>query len=191
MGKYNRRPGFFSNSLSTLLFLLLLVILVFFLYYVINTKPQFQQQLQQQQQLQFQQPQFQQPQFQQQQTGGILNNPYTAPLVDNRINIRTQGELSEYTTIGILTRIGDTESTLPLIGRSINRNNWNYYTINDKNSSLLLKLPIYNSNNKNCLNEYGCQMLNDGDIVKIEGTDATFKVTTYDNAQSRYLPNVF
>ena len=179
MGKYNRRPGFFSNSLSTLLFLLLLVILVFFLYYVINTKPQFQQQQQQ--------PQFQQ----QQQRGGILNNPYTAPLVDNRINIRTQGELSEYTTIGILTRIGDTESTLPLIGRSINRNNWNYYTINDKNSSLLLKLPIYNSNNKNCLNEYGCQMLNDGDIVKIEGTDATFKVTTYDNAQSRYLPNVF
>jgi hypothetical protein len=187
MGKYNRRLGFFSNSLSTLLFLLLLVILIFFLYYVINT--QQQQTRFQQQQMQFQQQQL--PKIQKKPTVGILNNPYTAPLVDNRINIRTQGEPSKYTTIGILTRLGDVESTLPLIGRSINRNNWNYYTINDKNSSLLLKLPIYNTNNKNCLSEYGCQMLNDGDIVKIEGTDATFKVTTYDNAEARYLPNVF
>ena len=172
MGTYNRRPGFFSNSLSILLFLLLLVILIFFLYYVMNTANTSQPR-------------------RQQSKNTILNKPSTDPLVDNRINIRTQGEPSEYTSIGILTRLDGIESTLPLVGRSINRDNWNYYTINDKNNSLLFKLPIYNANNKNCLNEYGCQMLNDGDIVKIEGTDATFKVTTYENEKARYLPNSF
>jgi hypothetical protein len=242
MGKYNRRPGFYSNSFLFLLFLLLLAILVFFLYYVINP---------QQPEITANPTTTQQPQIQlqeQEQRDDILNNPYTAPLVDNRINIRTQGELSEYTPLGILTSnqppaseaalvkhfapnpvtnslrnfnvvesikepiditnnqdkpseeaeaiteglapgyqdniAGSTSagSTFPLIGRNINRDNWNYYTIQ--------KLPIYNSNNKNCLNEDGCQLLSDGDNVKIEGTDATFKVT-YDNAQVRYLPDVF
>ena len=71
----------------------------------------------------------------------VLLNPYQAPLRDNRvfpglnvlsgrvpINVPTQSFDSSYRQVGILTRIGDKEMILPLLGRPLitNRDRWNF-----------------------------------------------------------------
>lgn len=132
----------------------------------------------------------------------ILMNPYTAPLRDDRlilnktygdprgipINIQTQTVDTQYRQLGILTRVDPAiEMVLPLMGRPLytNRDKWNFYTLNDKNN--MIKLPITNKN-KSCTSEYGCDNLYDGDVVRVEGLNADFTVTMYDNQVMRYIP---
>ena len=131
----------------------------------------------------------------------VLLNPYEAPLRDNRlfpslnifssrlpINIPTQSFDTTYRQIGILTRIsGTTEMILPLMGRPLitNRDKWNFYTMSDKNN--MVKLPI-RFNGRNCTSDLGCNDLYTGDVVKVEGYNDDFKVTTYENDMPKYIP---
>jgi hypothetical protein len=141
----------------------------------------------------------------------VYLNPYTAPLRDNRymipsndlrgiplptttvgtnvpINISTQAIDTNYRQMGILTRNTNSDDTiLPLMGRPLytNRDKYQFYTMNDKNNAI--KLPIIH-NGKSCTNEYGCDNMYNGDVVKVEGYNDDFKVTMYDNAVMRYLP---
>lgn len=133
----------------------------------------------------------------------ILMNPYQAPNRDNRvynnlvggdprgmpINIPTQSVDTNYRQIGILTRVNGPETILPLMGRPLitNRDKWNFYTMNDKNN--MIKLPIV-SRGKSCTGEYGCNDLQNGDTVYVEGYNDIFKVTSYDNDQMRYIPYI-
>ena len=133
----------------------------------------------------------------------VLMNPYEAPLRDNRIfntirggdprgipiNIPTQSVDTNYRQIGILTRINGPETILPLMGRPLftNRDKWNFYTMSDKNN--MIKLPVVNKG-KSCTGEYGCDNLQSGDTVYVEGYNDAFKVTAYDNNQMRYIPYV-
>ena len=106
------------------------------------------------------------------------------------INIPTQGESEEPRQIGLLTRQGGLKPTiLPLMGNRLisNKDYFNYYTISDSN--LNLKLPV-SSQGKNCVSEYGCDMISDGDLVYVEGYNDQFKATVYENAQYRYIPTV-
>jgi len=130
----------------------------------------------------------------------VLLNPYEAPVRDNRlfpnlnifssripINIPTQSFDTSNRQIGILTRIGgNKEMILPLMGRPLitNRNRWNFYSMSDNN---MLKLPI-KSQGRNCSSDSGCNDLYTGDIVKVEGYNDDFKVTTYENDVPRYIP---
>uniref|UniRef100_A0A6C0AZ12 Uncharacterized protein n=1 Tax=viral metagenome TaxID=1070528 RepID=A0A6C0AZ12_9ZZZZ len=145
----------------------------------------------------------------------VLLNPYQAPLRDNRlfpnndlnnmpnkmpINVPTQSYDTNYRQIGILTRVGDKESILPLMGRPLmsNRDKWNFYAMSENN---LLKLPIStikssstsssgsNSYTK-CMGENGCNDLYNGDIVKVDGYNDVFKVTTYENNAPQYIPYI-
>lgn len=137
-------------------------------------------------------------------TNNVLGDLYTPPLQyqgqqkaaptipDNtvEINIPTQGEAEKPRQIGILTRQGGLKPTiLPLMGNRLitNKDYYNYYTISDSN--LNLKLPV-SSNGKNCVSEYGCDMISDGDLVYVEGYNDQFKATVYENAQYRYIPIV-
>lgn len=129
----------------------------------------------------------------------ILLNPYTPPLRDDRIfngeynnnkiliNIPTQSIETNYRQIGILTRINGGELILPLMGRPIirNRDKWNFYTMNDKNS--MIKLPI-TFKNKSCTSYQGCDNLYNGDSVYVEGYNDIFRVTIYDNNVMEYIP---
>ena len=130
----------------------------------------------------------------------VLLNPYEAPLRNNNIfinsglnppgipiNIQTQSIDSTYRQIGILTRMNGDETILPLMGKPLftNRDKWNFYTMSDKNNSV--KLPI-SYKKKSCTNEYGCDNLNNGDVVYVEGYNDAFKVTSYDNNSMRYIP---
>lgn len=134
-----------------------------------------------------------------------LTNPYNAPLKNNTlfmppsidvrglipINISTQGRMSNYEQVGILTRknSGNNETILPLMGSKLmaNRDKWNYYTMNDKNN--MVKLPV-SYKGKSCTNEYGCDNLSNGDSIYVQGYNDTFDVTLYDNQAPQYIPYI-
>ena len=129
----------------------------------------------------------------------ILLNPYAPPLRDDRIynsdhyynkipiNISTQAFNTNYRQIGILTRANGGDVILPLMGRPLfrNRDKWNFYTMNDKNS--MIKLPI-SFKNKSCTSQQGCDNVYDGDNVYVEGFNDVFRVTIYDNNNMEYIP---
>ena len=129
----------------------------------------------------------------------VLLNPYTPPLKDERvimshdvrggipININTRAVDTNYRQVGLLKRMNGQELLLPLMGRPlyVGRDKWQYYTMNDSNNQL--KLPV-SFKSKSCTNEYGCDEISNGDTVYVDGLDATFQATLYDNATMRYLP---
>jgi hypothetical protein len=129
----------------------------------------------------------------------VLLNPYDAPLRDERvfnntnnpinipINIPTQSVNTNYRQLGILTRVNRDDTILPLMGRPliVNRDKWNYYTMNDKNN--MIKLPI-SFKNKSCTSNIGCDSVYNGDTVYVEGYSDLFRVTLYDNATMEYIP---
>lgn len=129
----------------------------------------------------------------------VLMNPYTPPLKDERIiqsqdvrggipiNINTRAVDTSYRQVGILKRMNGPEMVLALMGRPlyVGRDKWQYYTMSDNNNSI--KLPV-SFKSKSCTNEYGCDEINNGDTVYVDGIDAAFQVTMYDNATMRYIP---
>jgi hypothetical protein len=134
----------------------------------------------------------------------VLLNPYTPPLRDERyfippttyippgaipINISTSAVEAPYRQLGILTPLNGSskDNILPLMGRILfnRRDLWNYYTTSNQHNNV--KLPV-SRKGKSCTNEYGCDKLYNGDTIYIEGYDAPFKVTMYDNDVIKYLP---
>jgi|TARA_B110000285_G_scaffold83226_1_gene95708 hypothetical protein len=129
----------------------------------------------------------------------VLLNPYTPPLKDERvvqsqdirggipININTRAVDTNYRQVGILKRLNGSEMVLALMGRPlyVGRDKWQYYTMSDNNNSI--KLPV-SFKSRSCTNEYGCDEISNGDTVYVDGIDATFQATLYDNATMRYLP---
>jgi len=119
-------------------------------------------------------------------------SPYTKNMTDPRgmpINIRTQGVEAPFRQVGILTRNGNGETILPLMGRPLqtNRDKHQFYTMNDKNH--MIKLPI-SKNGKSCTGEYGCDDLFNGDSVYVEGYKDSFNTTIYESNALRYIPFV-
>ena len=133
----------------------------------------------------------------------MYENPYRPPLKNNMdfllpqftqdvrgaipINVATQGVNTSYNQVGILTRGGNSETILPLMGRPLHtsRDKWQYYSMNDKNNAV--KLPI-SFQGKSCTNEYGCNSLNNGDSIYVEGYQDVFRVTMYENNTMQYIP---
>ena len=90
--------------------------------------------------------------------------------------------------LGILSGLkGKTDKILPLMGYPLfaNRNKWRYYAMSDQNNSI--QLPII-KNGRSCTDEYGCDMLNTGDRVYVEGYGQVFRVTLYDTNNLTYIP---
>jgi hypothetical protein len=140
----------------------------------------------------------------------VLRNPYAPPLRDERylippigisgtyippgtipINVSTNvGAVdTNYRQLGILTPLNGTskDSILPLMGRPLftNRDKWNYFSSSNQHNNV--KLPV-SRNGKSCTNEYGCDRLDNGDTIYLEGVNEPYKVTVYDNDTIKYLP---
>jgi len=136
----------------------------------------------------------------------IFLNPYAPPYRDDRIfpfsldprgevpipmampiNIATSSIDTSYRQVGILKRLNGKETILPLMGRPLftNRDKWQFYTLNENN----IKLPV-TFKQKSCTSEYGCDNVYTGDSVYVDGIDAVFKATMYDNAVYKYIPFV-
>jgi hypothetical protein len=134
----------------------------------------------------------------------VLMNPYTPPLKDTTIfkvggdvrgavpiNVSTRSVDVNYRQVGILKKMNasDKNALLPLMGRPlfVSRDKWQYYTISDQNNQI--KLPV-SFKSKSCTNEYGCDEINNGDTVYVDGIDSAYHVTLYENDTLRYLPFV-
>jgi hypothetical protein len=134
-----------------------------------------------------------------------LNDPYAPPLKQNAyftnsgdvrgipINIETRGTGMSYQQIGILTPLGNNSNDLilPLMGRKLmnGRDKWQYYTMANGSSTIHTKLPI-SVNGKSCTGEYGCNDIQNGDTVYVEGYKNVFTATVYDNGTFSYIPYV-
>jgi len=136
-----------------------------------------------------------------------LNDPYAPPLKNDGIyyprtyggdirgaipiNIETRGLATSYQQVGILTRLaGSNDMILPLMGRRTmaGRDKWQYYTISNT-GNLNTKLPI-SQNGKSCTSEYGCDNINNGDIVYVEGYNDSFRATVYETSTFQYIPQL-
>jgi hypothetical protein len=105
------------------------------------------------------------------------------------VNIPSRGYDSPYTQIGILNRADGTgDLILPLMGKqaSTARDRYNYYTISNT-GSVNTKLPV-KVNGKSGVSEYGCDEIMSGDTVYVDGYNAPFRTTVYENNTFRYLP---
>jgi hypothetical protein len=137
----------------------------------------------------------------------IINDPYSPPLKTDGVyfrrdsgdvrgipvNIQTHGTNMSYQQVGILTKSNSPNSQnnqliMPLMGRKLmtGREKWQYYTM-ATNGNMNTKLPI-SVNGKSCTSEYGCDSINNGDNVFVEGYNDTFKVTVYENSGFNYIP---
>jgi hypothetical protein len=133
-----------------------------------------------------------------------FNDPYSPPMksdgiyfprdsVDVRgipVNVQTRGTNMAYQQVGILTRSVNNgqDMILPLMGRRLmnGRDKWQYYTISNT-GNMNTKLPV-SLNGKSCTGEYGCDDINNGDNVFVEGYNDTFRVTMYENSLFNYIP---
>lgn len=127
----------------------------------------------------------------------VILDPYGPPLKNDyyqrgvAVNIKTRGINSDYTQLGILTRgKGGNDMILPLMGRRIisGLDKWQYYTISNT-GQINTKLPI-RVKGKSCSGEYGCDCLNDGDFVYVQGYNDSFQATIYENNQFNYIPYI-
>jgi hypothetical protein len=132
-----------------------------------------------------------------------FNDPYAPPLKSDGVyyprdlgdmrgipvNIESRGLPTSYQQIGILTRVnGNSDMILPLMGRQsmVGRDKWQYYTISNS-GNLNTKLPV-SLNGKSCTSEYGCNSINNGDNVYVEGYNDSFRATIYESNSLQYLP---
>ena len=113
------------------------------------------------------------------------------------INMKTRGYNQDYSQIGILTRERNnrTDDTslrdnmiLPLMGRRVmnGRDAYQYYTMSNT-GAVNTKLPV-KVRGKNCISEYGCNELMNGDTVMVEGYNESFRATIYENGSFGYIP---
>ena len=134
----------------------------------------------------------------------IFNDPYSPPLKTDGVyfrrdsgdirgipvNIQTHGTNMSYQQVGILTKSNGPNGQLimPLMGRKLmtGREKWQYYTM-ATNGNMNTKLPV-SVNGKSCTSEYGCDSINNGDNVYVEGYNDTFRVTIYENSSFNYIP---
>ena len=110
------------------------------------------------------------------------------PPIQVPVNIETRGLSTNYSQMGILTSAGEKHLILPLMGRRhmSGRDKWQYYTISNS-GSLNTKLPV-TVNGKSGSGEYGCDQIMNGDSIFVQGYDADFKATVYENNIFSYLP---
>ena len=136
-----------------------------------------------------------------------FNDPYSPPLKTNGyteqssydvrggipINVETRATGMNYQQIGILTPLNGTDNTmiLPLMGRKLmtGREKWQYYTMANGVGTIHTKLPV-SKNGKSCTGEYGCDDIQNGDTVYVEGYKTTFTATIYENINFSYIPYI-
>jgi hypothetical protein len=192
-------PGVFCIENMTLFLLFVILLFVGYFYYIHFAKPAAEQKV-----IVVHSPPMQTP------LGAIatrqdpFNDPYAPPLKSDGyfypknfgdirgipVNIESRGLSTGYQQVGILTRTNGVQGDmiLPLMGRRSmsGRDKWQYYTISNT-GNINTKLPV-SLNGKSCTSEYGCDNINNGDVVYVEGYSDTFRATIYENNTFQYIP---
>jgi len=114
------------------------------------------------------------------------------PRLPNRINYPSQYDNCEFKQIGVLSpnceycedkdckENCNNNEILPLYAKpsKFNRNNYNYYTLNNGNQNLNLQVPI-EYKNRNCMEDNGCNEIYDKDTIKVPVFNKKYNVTLY------------
>ena len=146
----------------------------------------------------------------------IIQNPYDAPLKDDRynlkddrynlnssinssinsvpinsvpINVSTVAVDTEYRQLGILTPLqgSSKDNILPLMGRPLYIRRSKFNYYTISNQHNNVKLPV-TVKGRSALSDIGVDELFSGDSVYVEGNNEAFKVTIYENSVQKYLP---
>jgi hypothetical protein len=117
--------------------------------------------------------------------------PYRPTRVGLPININTRGPSSGFQQMGFLKETSSTGESklLPLYGEQTYPGStlYRYYTNTDGFQSV--KLPITNKN-RDCMDEYGCDEIYDGDNINVNGYNKSYKAQLYKIDRPRYNPYV-
>jgi hypothetical protein len=113
---------------------------------------------------------------------------YTPPLkmdlgMPAMVPMATRPSGIPFSQVGILTRQSG-DQILPLMGRRMNRDRFNYYTMSTS-GTINTKLPL-RIQGRSGTNEYGCDELYSGDQVFVSGYNDGFQVTMYENGMFVY-----
>jgi len=107
------------------------------------------------------------------------------PKLNRPITLATQ-KVKPFRQIGFI--YDGKDEMMPLLARRVHNGSYlfNYYTLSNHENPI--KIPIRNAN-KNCMNEYGCKELYDGDEIVIEEFSKSFNVKIYEsNPTYHYNP---
>ena len=92
------------------------------------------------------------------------------------VNIPTRGEYGSFQQLGYLQGKDDINHAMPLMGRRIHSNQWEYYTFHHKNPNI--KIPLGTHNNE----------IYDKSEMQIPGYTGNFDVKIYELDHPRYVP---
>ena len=97
------------------------------------------------------------------------------------INIPTRGIPDSFQSMGV---INIDEKILPIYGRRINSDRWNYYTRTDTYNPV--PIPI-RYQKRDCMDDIGCQEIMTGDEVKVDAMNKHGKVNIYKYGAPKYI----
>jgi len=112
------------------------------------------------------------------------------PRLPNRINYPSQYDNCEFKQVGVITPNCQycgyedckehNSEILPLYAKpsKYNRNNYNYYTVNNGNQNLNLQVPV-EFKQRNCMEDNGCNEIYDKDIIRVPVFNKNYNVTMY------------
>lgn len=89
----------------------------------------------------------------------------------------TRGEYGSFEQVGFLHNANDTDQAMPLIGRRLHSNQYEYYTFHHNNPQV--KIPIKLTGNKE---------ISDGDAITVTGYGTQLTAKIYDLDSPRYIP---
>lgn len=93
------------------------------------------------------------------------------------VSIPTRGEYGSFQQMGFLHNPNDADQAMPLIGRRIHSNQYEYYTFHHNNPQI--KIPIKITGNGE---------INDGDSITVYGYANQLTAKIYDLDAPRYIP---
>lgn len=93
------------------------------------------------------------------------------------VAIPTRGEYGSFQQMGFLINTNDVDQAMPLIGRRIHSNQYEYYTFHHNNPQI--KIPIKITGNRE---------INNGDSVTVTGYANPLQAQIYDLDAPRYIP---
>jgi hypothetical protein len=93
------------------------------------------------------------------------------------VSIPTRGEYGSFEQIGFLHNTNNPDQAMPLIGRRIHSNKYEYYTFHHNNPQI--KIPIKVT---------GDREISDGDSIPVHGYPNQLQAKIYDLDSPRYIP---
>lgn len=117
-----------------------------------------------------------------------MTNPFVPPLqrgplslagsyLGTPVNTPTRGEYGPFQQVGWLKNSNDIDKSMPMMGRRIHSNQWEYYTFHHNNPNI--KIPVRTQ---------GDQELFDDSTVQVSGYSGDFTFNKYELDHPRYIP---